>query len=1309
MRHAMRRMTNLSAGWMMLALSAGAGAWVFEGRLVPPADQSLDAYTVILEHHEGRRQTPPSDFQIEQAPEADGRFRIDAAPHRGQYWLFVQDRDGRVLLGYPHLDEGRDFGTIELQDDGELMGALQTPEGEPAADVNVRLERKLEARCSHYVESGSMVSDVQGGFAIASLHPGDYRIRIESETYTHAATEVTVTADLNYLELQREPAASISGRVTLADGAPAAGVFVQAGRRTPPAVTDAEGRYRIGGLGPDTYRLRAWSESLAVEHAAMLPVIVGGDDVTAPGIVVVPVGTLRVTLEREAPGEPWPERLDIVLEARGERRSWLPFDAPLHDGVATFENVPPGNFSLRVRSEALGDVRTDVSIAGGEVTALALTLPEVFALHGQVLEESGDPLEGARVSYQSAFPSGSMMSHHRIDRMVHRHTRSDAEGRFSLVGLPAGDGTLTIQADDRVRLTQPVTFPADPDADVDAVFTLERGLTVAVRIVDEDGNPLPGATLRLTPEAPDGEHRHRVHHHDIRGESDADGSVSLRALTEGRYRVSVTAPDHFGDFEPVEIAAATEHLDDLVMTRGLEISGLVTEVDGTPVVDARVDVMMTRPAVTTGSRSMSSRNAVTDAAGAFRVGGLPPGTYRVTIRDSKSYEELSTLTDVPAGADELIVILAERHTIPLIILAPDGSPAAGAEYSVMATGRHRIIRSGGDGANKTDADGRAAIEVRGGSRYAVTVKRRPWVDVTHQLDLTDGRAVPESIEIRMQAGLQVSGTVVGTDGAPRVGVFVTAGELEPVQTDAQGAFEIPGIGPGVLAIRVHDDPERQRLIATHRLLIEDAAESVPPLRIALPDPGSVRGTLRDGEGTPLPDATVMLNSATDMTGRGPSYQAETDGDGNFSFESVMPGNYMLMAMPTGRHRHADAPRMPAMRMIEVAAGEATVADLPEATTPGQTLTGRITRDGAPVTDARVMFIPLGEDGRMGMGAGMTMMSREPAVTGPEGRYTVANLEPGHYMVMIVQAEHLFADVDPDMFQHSAPVVIEAGQDELDIAVTGVTLRGIAVRSDGDPAVGATVMVLPSAGGIDAISRHMMGRSAETDADGRFEVPHLAAGPLRITVSDDAHGQAVTATLELTADESVEHTIRLAPGLRITGTVSSEPEGARGHGFVLALAPDGNMVGGASIDEDGSFILDDVLPRDRYLVACLHQELVAIAQVVEPDADGELTFVLRPGGTVAVTVTGPAEQVAGRTLEVVAADGSRVPYLETPINMGYWGEMTRALSLLPTDEDGHTRVYGLPAGDYTVRLAGTDVQAAVTVRAFEEAAVELALE
>ena len=1097
---------------LMFTLANAAASVVFEGRIVPPAGQSVEQYTICVEHNEGARQNPPSDFRGEQQPDAEGAFRIEVPPHSNQYWLFVQDQDGRALIGYPHLSSSRNFGTIELRDDGELMGMLHTPDNEPAANILVILERKLEARCSHYVSAGRVSSDATGAFGFDQLHPGDYRLRIESEQFTHAPAEVKVTEDINYLELQLEPAATIRGRVTLADGTPVEGITVQTRGRVTPVTTDAQGNYQISGLGPDTYRLTVRNEQYAPQNFATTSVVLEREDITAPDIVVWPFGKLRITLTPADPAIPLPDTLSIALEVETERFSRFPFEAPLQDGSALFEGLPAGDFQVLLRNEELGNARSEVTITSDQLTELAIILPEVFTLQGVVMEADGSPVVGARVF----------------------------------------------------------------------------------------------------------------------------------ARTQSR---------------------------------------------------------------TSDRASHISRNTATDEQGTFHFRGLPDARYQISIYEAERYEELSQLSNVAANSDDLMVMLAPLYTIPLQAVAPDGTPVADATVTAHPAGQHHMARFHSAADNKTNEDGTTTIQVRGGSSYTITLRASPWIDATHTLDLSEGRDAPESIHITMRPGLTARGHVLAPDGTPSAGVYVTAADRDAVQTDPAGAFEIPGLASGVLVIRVHEDPDAEHPMGILRMFVEDTSTEMIEASITLPVPGSVRGTLRNPQDEPQPDAMVMLNNMSDsFSGHLMPYRVSTDRNGAFSFDTVIPGNYMLVAMQVDEHRRTTS-SMPNMRMIEVRAGEDIIANMPERTVAAESVSGRVTRNDEPLADGRILFVPLDEDGKLNMMALMSLMSRDPVTTDAAGRYTAIDLQSGQYLA-IVSPDPGMHPLATESGQHTIPVSIEPGQKELDITIAGLTLRGTITGADGTPAAAVNVFAAPTY--LDRMMQGMMNHTAETDDEGRFEIDNLAAGTLRITAVDEGRDEAGTTIIELAEDATDSFLMQLGPGQRIDGTLRSEPDGPLGHAFVMAFSEDGRMVGATGVDSDGSFELESVLPQGRYFIACLHQELVTPGQYVEAGASASLAFTLRPGGNVNVQLAGDAEQIANRTLRITDAAGNAIQRMPSAFDMGYMGEMTRTLSLSPTNEDGRTTVYGLPVGTYTIGVVDSDSESSVTVRPFADTPLELQL-
>jgi len=333
----------------------------------------------------------------------------------------------------------------------------------------------------------------------------------------------------------------------------------------------------------------------------------------------------------------------------------------------------------------------------GPVSSLA---PGTSAISGVLVDaRSKQPISGCRV--------GLVEIQVRIPRNALAIT--DADGRYVFDGIAGGEYAVTTMCESylpSVCYRGPGTEP--PRCDTISVvtdqrktnidLTLTQGAKARGRVVDSQGRPFSGATVRLgmpVSDTPPVMHRPT--------ETNRDGSFEMSNLAAGEWRLEVELPAAAGSPRPptvffpgvlaeseagsIELVAG-ETLDNIVVVAPrMSDNRLTVRVVTAEQNLTHLDVSFVR------AEPLSSRRVTVDAGGAGTIEGVAPGRYFLTARGWRD-DRVWTAADVvefAGDAQEVLLYLQPAARLSGRIVSDKGPAPSMEGARVGATWTHHGV------------------------------------------------------------------------------------------------------------------------------------------------------------------------------------------------------------------------------------------------------------------------------------------------------------------------------------------------------------------------------------------------------------------------------------------------------------------------------------------------------------------------------------------------------------------------------------------------------------------------------------------
>lgn len=324
-----------------------------------------------------------------------------------------------------------------------------------------------------------------------------------------------------------------------------------------------------------------------------------------------------------------------------------------------------------------------------------------------------------------------------------------------------------------VAMTEGLVAPSQSILLEQDLTTIDLELRAAARllvtVIDEAGEPVPNADVSAAGRAGD-------YHSGL----SADGAlVILGPLGEGPLTVDVTTTDFRPWHRELEVHPGDNALE-VVVKKGVKITGRVLDPDGVAVMQAQVDAKTT-------PNDPNPSVAFTDGEGNFELTFDGPGPQELTAALTAVGRTTRT---VAAPAEDVVIRLEPRARLKIFV--HEGTrPVVGASVMIAP------IDAEDDGAisAQTGVDGMAAVSGLDTANYQVVVQAPQFrAALPAQVALTDGRTT--SIDVPMDRGLTLVGQVVDARGAPvpRADVQTTPWTTNTV-TDEEGKFELTTLDP----------------------------------------------------------------------------------------------------------------------------------------------------------------------------------------------------------------------------------------------------------------------------------------------------------------------------------------------------------------------------------------------------------------------------------------------------------------------------------------------------------------------------------
>ncbi|MHB9001372.1 MAG: carboxypeptidase regulatory-like domain-containing protein [Thermoanaerobaculia bacterium] len=1011
----------------------------------------------------------------------DGTFVIAHAP---KTWRRVEARAGSMAA----VETRAGSITLALRPAAAIRGTLR----EEGSAPGIAGARVMLRRMSNEAEEPIVtITDARGGYRFERVLPDRYGFEVDAPGFAMPETSPddypnvdarnarAITKDMTLRRVR-----TLTGRVTDEAGVPVPGAIVSAagasvspwmlaGNSSLQSRTLADGTFAIQVLwydGSEPMRVWAFKKGYAPSRSEK-PVAAGA---SRPLVVNVTLRRGERVQGRVVDAEDAPVRGAAVASFRIEDSSgYRPRAVNLVRG-AGIASWPQTDAEGRFEFQALPGKYDFAAYAPGF---------QVATLEGVPVEKAMEPVElklarGAVIRGRVVRPDGAGAPGITIAILDSRSPRgeeaitTDSSGAFTIQDLPPGSWRLGFyKHEELISQTATVTAPSD-----DFVLELPSAGTVRGRVLDEaTGEPVSRFQIYLVSSSgPTGRETRST----MREFNDHDGAFAFGNIPFGTYEATTSAVDYVGS-NPAEVTVGTGSTDDLriVMTRGVTLSGRVTDESGRPLAGANIGIDQTADE-TSSRRIMQPNDSVTGDDGEYRLTGLAPRPVTVYAQ-KQGWVKAQKQIDL-SETTRLDLTLSRGVTLNGIVTS-GGRGVAGAEVSAHSPVLHSESQSA-----TTGASGEFTITGLLPYRYSIFAMKESLGRA--ELKDVDVRSAGRlTIELKTPETATIYGRVTGIsplEGNTQIRMVSAYSDTGSAQgaIDAAGNYRLDDAPTGEVRVTAHLQGDAMSRTSMQRV-VDVAAGAEVQVDLEFARAITVTGRVTRG-GLPFARAYVSFAQEGIASGTG---SAVTSADGTYEIALKRGGMWRVMV-------HAPDIRAPYRSLKNIESSQTLDIDTAELTVDGRVVDAAT---GNPVAGATALLVESASDA----------MPAAQVETGTRGEFSLMAGAAGMYTLVVEKRGYGHASREISLERSVTGLAIELTPSD------GASLRLVDARN-GAPLSG--VLLVRDSRGQVAVSRYQSPRADGAIplalAPGRYDVTALVYGFATRRIQIDAPSPTIDIAL-----------------------------------------------------------------------------------------------------------------------------------------------------------------------------------------------------